>query len=136
MQRLLLHLHDEHNIYFSDWQSIPSVMAKPDLDKTMFTEWLATNEVDERGKDLLYSEFPTMFTWHKKDKVWEYRKGGDTIGRVIYIHPSAGELYYLRLMTNEIRGAQSYEDLRTVNGVTYPTYREACFAMGLLGDDT
>jgi hypothetical protein len=32
-------------------------------------------------------------------------------------------------------GATSFADLRTVNGTTYNTYREACIALGLLQDD-
>ncbi|KNZ71858.1 hypothetical protein J132_05683 [Termitomyces sp. J132] len=31
--------------------------------------------------------------------------------------------------------AKSWADLRTVNGHTYPTYKEACNALGLLEDD-
>ncbi|KAG5566136.1 hypothetical protein RHGRI_001911 [Rhododendron griersonianum] len=38
-------------------------------------------------------------------------------------------------MTDEIRGAKCYEDVRTVNGVVYPTYKAACIALGLLDDD-
>ncbi|XP_006582744.1 uncharacterized protein [Glycine max] len=33
------------------------------------------------------------------------------------------------------KGAQSYSDIRTINGVVYPTFREACFAKGFLGSD-
>jgi hypothetical protein len=34
-----------------------------------------------------------------------------------------------------VKGAQSYEDIRTYNGVTYETFRETCNARGLLGND-
>jgi hypothetical protein len=34
-----------------------------------------------------------------------------------------------------VKGAQSYEDLRTYNGTTYNSFREACNARGLLGSD-
>ena len=61
--------------------------------------------------------------------------GGKSIGRIIYVHPYAGELYYLRLLVNEIKGIRNYEDLRTINGVVYTTYKNACFALGILGDD-
>ncbi|XP_020150591.1 uncharacterized protein [Aegilops tauschii subsp. strangulata] len=34
-----------------------------------------------------------------------------------------------------VKGATSYEDVRTYNGIVYSTFREACGARGLLGDD-
>ncbi|KAH7665557.1 DNA helicase protein [Dioscorea alata] len=136
VQRLLIHLPEEHNIYFSDKQFIPNIISIPGIETTMFTEWMATNKLDERGRSLLYTDFPTKFTWYKKEKKWKYTMNGRSIGRIIYIHPSARELYYLRLLLNEIKGARSYEDLRTINNVVYTTYREACFALGILGDDS
>ncbi|KAH7665981.1 DNA helicase protein [Dioscorea alata] len=122
VQRLLIHLPEEHNIYFSDRQSIPGIISNLDIEKTMFIEWMVTNKIDERGRSLLYADFPTKFTWYQKYKKWEYRKNG--------------ELYYLRLLLNEIKGATSYEDLRTINGITYTTYKETCFVLGILGDDS
>ena len=107
--------------------------ATPDIEKTMFTEWIATNQVDDRGKMLLYADFPTQFTWHKKEKKWHFKMGGRTIGRIIYVHPASGELYCLRLLLNETKGSQTYDDLtydeikvsQTINSGTYQTYREA-----------
>ena len=75
----------------------------------MFTEWMAINELDQRGRSLLYANFPTKFTCHSKQKKWEYRMGGKSIGRIIYVYPCAGELYYLRLLVNEIKDARNYE---------------------------
>ncbi|KAI9082789.1 hypothetical protein K1719_035246 [Acacia pycnantha] len=51
------------------------------------------------------------------------------------IKAAQGELYYLRLLLTRVRGAKNYEDIRTVNTVVFPTFREACFALGLLDDD-
>jgi hypothetical protein len=34
-----------------------------------------------------------------------------------------------------VKGAISYEDLRTHNGTVYQTFKEACAARGLLQDD-
>ena len=62
--------------------------------------------------------------------------GGKSICRIIYVHQCAGELYYLRLLVNEIKGARNYDELRTINEVVYPTYKEACFVLGILGDDS
>ena len=45
------------------------------------------------------------------------------------------ELFYLRMMLTACKGAISFEDIRTVTNIQYPTYREACFSMGFLQDD-
>ena len=39
------------------------------------------------------------------------------------------------MLLNFQRGCTSYEAIRTVCGVVYSTYQDACFAMGLLDDD-
>ena len=49
--------------------------------------------------------------------------------------PSLGERFYLWLLLTVVPGAISYADLCTVNGVEYGTFKEACFALGLLEDD-
>ena len=47
-------------------------------------------------------------------------------GRIVYANPAEGERYFLRVLLNHVRGATSYEDLRTAVGVTYSTFRKAC----------
>ena len=39
------------------------------------------------------------------------------------------------MLLNIICGVTSFENLRTVNGITYPTFKEACIALGLLQND-
>ena len=60
---------------------------------------------------------------------------GGRVGRMTYVHPAAQELYCLCLLLNDIKGARIYENFQTINGVVYTTYGEACFAVGILGDD-
>ncbi|XP_074289416.1 uncharacterized protein LOC141614569 [Silene latifolia] len=38
-------------------------------------------------------------------------------------------------MLNHVKGPKRYEDIRRVNGTLYDTYKEACYAYGLIGDD-
>ncbi|OMO92090.1 DNA helicase PIF1, ATP-dependent [Corchorus capsularis] len=87
------------------------------------------------ARTLLYTDFLTKWTWKCKEKIWVPRKNRNSIGRIIYIHPPCGEVYYMRLMLNKIRGATCYEDLRTVDGVLCDTFEEACYAIRLLGND-
>ncbi|XP_047949496.1 uncharacterized protein LOC125195385 [Salvia hispanica] len=67
--------------------------------------------------------------------IWQPRKQRFSIGRLFYVPPGSGDIYYLRCLLNIVRGATSYEDIRRVNGVQYDTFRDACFAFGLLDDD-
>ncbi|ESR46081.1 hypothetical protein CICLE_v10003171mg, partial [Citrus x clementina] len=39
------------------------------------------------------------------------------------------------MLLNFVKGSTSFESTRTVNGVTYPTFKAACYALGLLDDD-
>jgi hypothetical protein len=38
-------------------------------------------------------------------------------------------------LLNYVKGPQSFAEIRTVNNVQYPTFKEACDAMSLLDDD-
>ena len=51
------------------------------------------------------------------------------------IHPLNSECYHLRLLLHTIRGPTSFESLKTVEGITHPTFQAACKALGLLEDD-
>ncbi|XP_074365338.1 uncharacterized protein LOC141706500 [Apium graveolens] len=75
------------------------------------------------------------YVWNDKDRVWNPHKRGKKIGRLSYTHHSAVELWFLRLLLTKVRGATSYESLRTVKGQTYNTFQEACKEYDLLDDD-
>jgi hypothetical protein len=78
-------------------------------------------------------------------KKWTVRKGGGRggvapIGRMYFINPSMGEKYYLRLLLTKVKGATSFESLRTVrrHDMTIQvceTFKEAAIQLGLLEDD-
>lgn len=81
-------------------------------------------------------EFPSKWKWNSKGKFWSVRKKGFTIGRLFYVHPSAGEKFFLRLLLNVVPGAKSYEELRTFDGHLYESFRDARNARGMLGEDS
>ena len=103
-------------------------------------------------KNLLYSNVPQYFTFVDKGKVWKPRirgsapvlnadgemtsfKSSSAIGRVYNVHPRQAECFFLRLLLHHQTGCCSFENLRTVDGNLYPSFREACRALGLLEDD-
>ncbi|OMP10298.1 hypothetical protein COLO4_04637 [Corchorus olitorius] len=129
------YLDGEQNIYFHDGEDLQAVLNRLDVEKTMFTEWMAANDKYEAARSYLYADFPTGWVWNGKNKDWTPRQRGETIGRIIHVHYAAGEVYYLRLLLNVVRGPRSYEEIRNVNGILYPTFQSACEALGLLKDD-
>ena len=66
---------------------------------------------------------------------WGPRKQGFSLGRINFVPPGTGDLYYMRLLLNVQVGITSYEALRTVSGFVYDTFRDACAALGLLEND-
>jgi len=136
VERLYFHLPNEQSVFFNDEEDMDSLLSKLSVKESMFTSWMQANEIYNEGKNLTYTEFVTKFVYVSKNRCWQPRKQGYTIGRLNWIPPSAGELFYLRMMLAVVKGPCSYKEIRTISGIEYPTFREACFAMGFLHDDT
>jgi len=100
----------------------------------MLTEWFKTNQEPEVAQSLTFDQFPQQWVWNRKLKQWTMRKRSFAIGRMYY-DPTSGERYYLRMLLNCVKGATSYEHLRTVDGRNHDTFKDACIAMGLLTYD-
>ncbi|KAG5240508.1 DNA helicase [Salix suchowensis] len=132
---LIKYLFKYHNIVYSGNESLLNVMKRPGLQRTMLTEWFECNKNDSAARDMYYMDFPNKFVWDSRQKQWSKRTRSFSLGRLTYIHPAAGELYFLRLLLSHVKGAQSFDDLRKVAGVLYPTFQLACKSLGLLGDD-
>ncbi|KAH9698190.1 ATP-dependent DNA helicase [Citrus sinensis] len=135
VERLPFHLPGEHTVIFEESKCLENVVTIPGIQKTKFTEWLEANKNYDDARELTYSDFPTCWVWNSKDKTWTRRKNGLAIGRIYFAHPSSGERFYMRMLLNFVKGSTSFESIRTVNGVTYPTFKAACYALGLLDDD-
>ena len=41
----------------------------------------------------------------------------------------------MHILLNIIKGPTSYEDIRTINSITYPKFKDACHALSLLDLD-
>ncbi|XP_042035336.1 uncharacterized protein LOC121781700 [Salvia splendens] len=133
IERLSFHLPNEQSVIFYERESLDNVLNRNTIHQSKFLGWMDANKIYSEGRDLTYGEFPTKFMW--KTDHWQPRKQRFSIGRLFYVPPSSGDIYYLRCLLNIFKGATSYEDIRRVNGVQYDTFRDACFALGLLDDD-
>ena len=135
VMKLNYHLPNQNAITLRDSENLPALLQKEGINITMFTEWFELNKREPPARELTYAEIPTMYVWHEKARIWKLRKLKKCIGRMFYSNPASGERYYLRMVLNVAKGPESFEHLMTVNKVTYRTFKEVCFAYGLLNDD-
>lgn len=111
------------------------MVNRPSVDWSMFLAWMQCNAKFSEARELRYSEFPEKFVWNRRDHEWTPRKKGFSIGRLYHASPVSGERYYLRTLLNYVKGPTCFEDIRTINGVVYNSFKDACYAMALLDDD-
>ncbi|GMF14737.1 unnamed protein product [Phytophthora fragariaefolia] len=105
---------------------------------TRFFE-LCTSEAPENqiAKTMVYQDIPKAFRWDAKTKHWVRRKRFQAaLGRMVHVSPRDMERFYLRVVLCHHKAPQSFEHLRTVDGVTYETYRQTALRLGFLEDDT
>ncbi|PNX92871.1 ATP-dependent DNA helicase PIF1 [Trifolium pratense] len=130
-----LHLEGQQPVTFKEHQHLEQVLIYHESISTMFQAWFIANQTYSEGRNLTYAEFPSKFTYHQKEKYWEPRKNGYSIGRLSYIPVGSGELYYMRILLTVQKGCKSYECIRTVDGNVCKSFQEACYILGLLRDD-
>ncbi|XP_019183654.1 PREDICTED: uncharacterized protein LOC109178476 [Ipomoea nil] len=126
---------DGINMYYDYDDPVENTVNRPTIAQSMFLEWFEANKTFPDARELTYVEMPTRFVWKKDLIKWQPRKKGFSIGRIFYVPPATREIFYLRCLLNKIRGPTSYADIRTVNGVHYASFRDACYARGLVDDD-
>jgi hypothetical protein len=135
VERLSFHLEDEQTVVYEDHEELQDVLNKPSIHKTKFLAWFDANKKYPEARDLTYGQFPSKFVWKKDKRVWSPRQRGFSIGRIHYVPLGSGEKFYLRILLNYVKGATSYDDIKTVENVWYKTFKDACYAMRLLDDD-
>ncbi|GFR20599.1 ATP-dependent DNA helicase [Trichonephila clavata] len=141
---LAVHLENGYRVYFASENVHARAMLPP---PTTLTEFFTLCRNDTFARTLLYSEVPTYFTWNTSTRTFQRRKQGrtvqghlnlystDALGRLYTVHPNNAECFYLRLLLINVRGPTSFQELKTVNGHVYATFREACQKLNLLENE-
>jgi PIF1-like helicase/Helitron helicase-like domain at N-terminus/Helicase len=138
VMQLPYHLEGCHMVHFAAGLSMPQLEMAAGQQKSMFIAWMEYNRSHDEGNlDLRYQDFPMAFRWDKPGRRWMKRKRNTpAIGRLDAANPNQGEYFELWRLLQRRRGAKSYEDLYTVNGVRCTKPSDACAALGLnFGDD-
>ncbi|XP_044596944.1 uncharacterized protein LOC123273568, partial [Cotesia glomerata] len=145
--QLAVHLENGQRVFFTNETAIDRAINPPKTTLTAFFE--LCNRADDFGafaRTLHYSQVPRYFTW-TQTKTWMPRKQGspvaaclnlfksNALGRLFTVNPRHTECFYLRLLLVNVTGPLSFQDIPKVNGQQYPSYKDACLALGLLEDD-
>jgi hypothetical protein len=129
---LAVHLPGEQVVSFQENIAIEDLADRVEEACSTLIGYFVYNAEHTDGRQYLYTQFPTHYTWSKATRTWAIREHHTRmIGRIYHYLPIAGECYYLQLLLTVVPGARSFTDLYHVDRVRYPTYQAACIACGL-----
>ncbi|KAJ7559304.1 hypothetical protein O6H91_04G078700 [Diphasiastrum complanatum] len=112
--RLAVHLPGQELVYFSEGVDLEEVVD-------------GRSEVD----------LPRQYWYNKRTCKWTHRinmQTTPTIGRMYFVHPSKGERFYMQVLLAHVKGATSFEDLRTADDELFQSFRDACRHRLLIND--
>lgn len=137
VQRLSLHLPGHHAVVFNAAADAVAASAVAAASTSTLLQWFALNARDPAARTLLYKDIPKHYNWVAKSKQWAPRKRLQIprVSRMHGVSPHNLELFMLRRLLLVVPGAQSFEDLRTVNRQVLPTFEAAVRARGMMDDD-
>ncbi|KAG2837052.1 hypothetical protein PC112_g5073 [Phytophthora cactorum] len=120
--QLTIHLENEQMVTFRSSDDLAVVVTRGK--HTMLTRFfeLCASEAPENqvAKSTLYQDIPKLFRWDTKAKRWVRRKRYQAaLGRMIHVSPRDMQRFYMRVLLCHRKGPTSFENLRTVDGVTY-----------------
>ncbi|WOG92442.1 hypothetical protein DCAR_0311711 [Daucus carota subsp. sativus] len=91
--------------------------------------------VDHLPIHLPNNKYVRFRTGERVSKGWKPCQRGEVVGRVSEVHATAGDLLFLRMLLMRRKGVLYFENIRAIDGIAYPTFKEACGALGLLHND-
>lgn len=132
--RLPVHLPDQQYIVFNP-DNAEEVLNEAQGRQTKLEAYFALNAESTDARERYYTEIPTYYVF--KNSKWNLRqRGGEKIvSRMYSVSIRDEERFYLRTLLLHVRGATSYENLRTFNGTINLTFKAAAVARGLLASD-
>ncbi|XP_074300384.1 uncharacterized protein LOC141631642 [Silene latifolia] len=135
---LPIHLPGMQAIQLRPHENLSRVVSNEKRIRTPLTEFFRINNDNEHKttERYLYSQFTEHYRWDKTERTWFKRRNKLlVIARLVFVSPSEGERYFLRLLLNHVKSPKSFEDLKTVNGHCCSTYPEAALELRLIEED-
>ena len=137
IHRLAVHLPFQQNVYFQQGQHQQAIDRAQERETTL-TAYFSLNQRDPEAHQFLYSDIVHNYCFGKFNNVYKWKKRQrrqhGLIGRVYNVSPREVERFHLRILLYHVRGATSFQHLRTVDNNILPTFKEACAALHLIED--
>lgn len=131
IELLPVHLKDKHIVYFQN-DATEQQMANSLEKNTKLTSLFEYCRKNPNVK-LLYKDFPKTKTWDGKHNSWKERERYfNTLGRMYTVSPADGELFYMRILLNNVESPHSFEWLYEYEGKKYDTYAKVRLARNLI----
>ncbi|XP_032789754.2 uncharacterized protein LOC116926943 [Daphnia magna] len=133
--RLAVHLPREQSVFFLPCNEQHAAINAATID-TNLTAYFKLNSEDDNARQHFYREIPHHYVFMKKIYSWKPRcRRSRIISRLYTVGVRQVERHCLRLLLINVKGATSFEHLRTVDGLLYATFKSAAIALNLLEDD-
>jgi hypothetical protein len=142
---LPIHLPHQQHIVFDPSSNAEHILECRENADTPLIAFFKANQlpgpIGALARTLTYQEFPNHFVIQSdvnnpQSKVWCRRQRDSfALGWIIYVGPTGGERFHLRMLLMVVKGPQSFEDLKTVDGDICGTFHDTCLRRGLLEDD-
>ena len=97
IKRLPVHLEREQPVYFHEDASVTEALERAET--TELTAFFKYNS-EHPETNTPYIQFPEQFIFEKGERKI-CKRGTHTLGRVYSIHPSKGEVFYLRMLLSD-----------------------------------
>jgi hypothetical protein len=132
----VLDIHDEkrHQVRFEEDATVTDLQQALDCSTSTLLAWFEYNRRNSDGRRYYYTQFPNFYVY-KKGKWHRRTRRSFAIGRMHHVSPRAGDVFFLAELLRTVPGATSFVDIRTFNGVKYPSFRGAAEARGLCEHD-
>uniref|UniRef100_A0A914Y647 Helitron helicase-like domain-containing protein n=1 Tax=Panagrolaimus superbus TaxID=310955 RepID=A0A914Y647_9BILA len=157
VDRLAVHLENEQSLYMGEDAGDEEMEKAKEKDSKLMAFFKANQEREKEiakvketieilkaqkkpinhiqiPEKILYNKIGVDHVWDGKAGKWNPRKKTTKpkLCRLYNVNPKRTNCFYLRRLLMAVPGPTSFENIRTVDGVLYPTYREACVALGLV----
>lgn len=106
VERLQVHLPGQHMVRFSIDDDPATLRERASHEQTTLTAFFRANadqgELGDFARQCTYPEFPQKFVY--KNRRWKIRQAQFSLGRMVFVPPTAGERFYLRLLLTVVKG--------------------------------